>query len=237
MAYVKTNWAAGVTPLSEANMDHLETQYDEICNLFDAHSLLIAIADNTPVVLTVAASRVVGRAAAGNIVALTGAQLWAILSGQAGAIIDFNAQVLDNIGAPINAGDALRKGTRIAITDLPTLTAGKYWLGVGGIPAEADPPVATAWGNGNYTGNNTANRAIPHGLGITPKLVLIYSTSYTSLHRIHGTNAWITYSRTTVTGHHAVTAADATNFYVGNAASYPYSANESGMDYYWIAVG
>ncbi len=29
MAYVKTNWVAGVTPLSEANMDHLETQYEE----------------------------------------------------------------------------------------------------------------------------------------------------------------------------------------------------------------
>lgn len=30
MAYTKTNWVAGVTPLSEANMDHLETQYDEV---------------------------------------------------------------------------------------------------------------------------------------------------------------------------------------------------------------
>lgn len=29
MAYIKVNWQAGVTPLSEANMDHLETQYDE----------------------------------------------------------------------------------------------------------------------------------------------------------------------------------------------------------------
>lgn len=29
MAYIKTNWVAGVTPLSEANLDHLETQYDE----------------------------------------------------------------------------------------------------------------------------------------------------------------------------------------------------------------
>lgn len=30
MAYTKVNWVAGVTPLSEANMDHLETQYDEV---------------------------------------------------------------------------------------------------------------------------------------------------------------------------------------------------------------
>ena len=29
MPYTKTDWVAGVTPLSEANLDKLETQYDE----------------------------------------------------------------------------------------------------------------------------------------------------------------------------------------------------------------
>ena len=29
MPYTPLNWVAGVTPLSEANLDHLETQYDE----------------------------------------------------------------------------------------------------------------------------------------------------------------------------------------------------------------
>ena len=31
--YVKTNWVATVTPLSEANMDHLETQFDDVIAL------------------------------------------------------------------------------------------------------------------------------------------------------------------------------------------------------------
>ncbi len=37
MAYTKVNWVAGVTPLSEANMDHLETQYDEAISYVDAN--------------------------------------------------------------------------------------------------------------------------------------------------------------------------------------------------------
>jgi len=42
MAYVKTDWVAGVTPLSEANMDHLETQYDEAENwVFDHNAAIL----------------------------------------------------------------------------------------------------------------------------------------------------------------------------------------------------
>ena len=37
--YIKTDWQAGVTPLSEANLDHLETQYDEGKTDLDAHEI------------------------------------------------------------------------------------------------------------------------------------------------------------------------------------------------------
>jgi len=37
MAYTKTNWQAGVTPCSEENMNHLETQYDEAISALEAH--------------------------------------------------------------------------------------------------------------------------------------------------------------------------------------------------------
>lgn len=47
--------------------------------LFDANSILIATADDTPVALTVAASRILGRKASGDIVAMTAAELFAIL--------------------------------------------------------------------------------------------------------------------------------------------------------------
>lgn len=52
---------------------------------FDAHSILIAISDNTPVVLTVAEQRILGRKTGGNIAALTGAEVLAVANGmQAG---------------------------------------------------------------------------------------------------------------------------------------------------------
>jgi hypothetical protein len=47
-------------------------------SIFDAHTMLYATTDNTPAALTIAASRIPGRAASGNIVALTGAQVKAI---------------------------------------------------------------------------------------------------------------------------------------------------------------
>lgn len=40
MAYVKTDWDAGVTPLSEENLDHLETQYDEADAELTTHETL-----------------------------------------------------------------------------------------------------------------------------------------------------------------------------------------------------
>ncbi|KKL79120.1 hypothetical protein LCGC14_2018030, partial [marine sediment metagenome] len=49
--------------------------------LFDAHTILYAVSDNTPLALTVAASRIVGRKASGNISAMTGAETIALLSG------------------------------------------------------------------------------------------------------------------------------------------------------------
>jgi hypothetical protein len=47
---------------------------------FNAHTILQATADNTPVALTVGEQAVVGRVTSGNIVALTAAQLWTILN-------------------------------------------------------------------------------------------------------------------------------------------------------------
>ncbi len=55
MAYTKTNWVAGVTPLSEANLDHLETQYDEIVADYDPPIAIRKTADqiiNDSAVLT-----------------------------------------------------------------------------------------------------------------------------------------------------------------------------------------
>lgn len=50
-------------------------------SLFDAHSILVANSDNTPTALVVAASRIIGRKASGNIAALTQAEVIEILGG------------------------------------------------------------------------------------------------------------------------------------------------------------
>ncbi len=72
--------------------------------LFDAHTILYAVTDNTPVALTVAASRIVGRKASGNIAAMTGAETLALLTG---ANLDVGA--FDVRGATITA-DGLTSG-------------------------------------------------------------------------------------------------------------------------------
>jgi hypothetical protein len=48
-------------------------------SLYDANSILAATTDDTPAVLTVAASRIIGRKASGGIAALTGAEVQALL--------------------------------------------------------------------------------------------------------------------------------------------------------------
>jgi len=112
--------------------------------LFAAHSVLVATLDNLPSPITIDASRILGRKAAGNISAMTPAEVLAILTGKAGAAFSFNGQVVDNIGVPVDAGDALRKGTRVTVSELPAMTDEKIWKGSGGNVEEVDMPAAGA---------------------------------------------------------------------------------------------
>ncbi|GAI54372.1 unnamed protein product, partial [marine sediment metagenome] len=101
---------------------------------------------------------------------------------------------------------------------------------------EAVPP-PTSLASGSYTGDNTVNRAIAHGLGRIPHLVVIfrrYSDTIAQLFNIIKGMAFIA----SLIGdrYYAVTAVDATNFYVGNATDYEHTANKSGSDYKWIAI-
>jgi hypothetical protein len=109
--------------------------------------------------------------------------------------------------------------------------------GPGADPIEIDVPTTTTITSGSYTGDSTVNRAIPHGLGITPQFVLsINGTDGSYLFHIHKGYGKIWYQSTTAAGY-AVTAMDATNFYVGNASSYQMTANYTGALYYWTAIG
>jgi len=71
--------------------------------------MLIATSDNTPVATTIAASRIVGRKASGDIGALTGAEIIAILTGQAGADFAMNSHKITGVTDPTGAQDAATK--------------------------------------------------------------------------------------------------------------------------------
>ncbi len=88
---------------------------------------------------------------------------------------------------------------------------------------------------GSYAGDNTANRAIPHGLGRTPKHVSIESNQSDGIR--HLSAGFINYADQTSALYFALTTWDATNFYVGNAGGYWGSANASGSTFYWVAEG
>jgi len=90
--------------------------------------------------------------------------------------------------------------------------------------------------SGTYTGNSSANRAIPHGLGRIPKYVTISNTSIATIAYIFGNDpAKVQYAPAGAS--FAVTAMTATNFYVGNATEYAQSVNLNAATYYWIAFG
>lgn len=101
-----------------------------------------------------------------------------------------------------------------------------------------NPGFALTLATGTYTGNDTANTPIAHGLARIPKSVLIIcTTDKTYWFRIFNT-ADLYYLVTSVSGggSSAVTAPDINNFYVGNASNYDRSANKNASGYLWFAI-
>jgi hypothetical protein len=101
-----------------------------------------------------------------------------------------------------------------------------------------NPTIEYQRSTGTYTGTDAANRAIAHGLGIKPKLVLISARTLIdgcSLKIIE--DGRIEYLNAATDISYAVTAFSTNNFYVGNAASWPQSGNGAGVTYNWVAFG
>lgn len=107
------------------------------------------------------------------------------------------------------------------------------WNGSAWEAITALSPIVT----GSYTGNDTANRAIPHGLTSVPSLVLIHRTGTPDCFTIMDTYALMYHHSApfNTANSHAVTAMDTTNFYVGNGANYSQSANAAATAYNWTA--
>lgn len=90
---------------------------------FDAYSIMAADTEHVPAALTVAASRVVGRASTGGIVALTAAQLKTILGTSAATAID------DNVTA--TAVDIDMTTDESEVTAVLDGSASKYFVPIG----------------------------------------------------------------------------------------------------------
>jgi len=193
-------------------------------------------------------------------VARGGTGLAAIASG--GILYTAAGNVLSRI-APSAANQVLRSTGANALqiaalvaADIPNLDAAKVTTGTfadaripnldtakvtSGTFADARIPALVARINsGTYTGNAATNRAIPHGLGRTPKLVIIQKTSdgedY-SFRSHRGGDVYYQNASFGASGMLAVTAWNATHFHVGNPAHLERSANANVVDYHWVAFG
>ncbi len=138
--------------------------------------------------------------------------------------------------------------------DIAYATSAGVWarLGIGaanqllktnaGATAPEWASVAIVTSAGTYTGNSSANRAIPHGLAVTPKFVFIADTTASdsaggsTYHLITGI-ARIYHTAGGANSSLGVTVMDGTNFYVGNATAYASSANNNAVTYSWVAFG
>lgn len=145
-----------------------------------------------------------------------------------------DAAIADEATARVAAIAALAAEVIEWIATHAALDTGVHGVGASTVCSETEA-LAIATGrviSGQYTGDDTVNRAIAHGLGVTPKIVFITSEVSNDFFLISGVYALI-YHRDATT--YAVTIPDATNFYVGNAGNERLSGNELNTIHNWVA--
>ena len=113
-----------------------------------------------------------------------------------------------------------------------TITGG---VGIAGAVTNNSAKMAVI-ASGSYLGDDSVNRAIPHGLSVIPKIIHIRRGDHATVFTII-TPGYVDSTYDASTTHLAVTAVNSTNFYVGNATSYNSSANGGGLTFYWVALG
>ena len=119
------NYLDGVTSALQAQIDGKVAK-----SLYDANSILAAVNDNDPAVLAVAASRILGRKASGNIAALTIQEILALLLTTKGDLLAYSTTPL-RLGVGTNghmlmADSAQAGGMKWAGTLMTDLDFAKY---------------------------------------------------------------------------------------------------------------
>ncbi len=149
--------------------------------------------------------------------------------------------------------DALAEGAagapkiQVAAVDDNQITADKLGHGIDGVSIGFDADkldgshlagisgIATVYGT--YTGDDTRERGITHGLGRTPELVLITAIVAGHFFRIIRYEAFIYYQHQNSGGRLSWAGLHSAVFWVGDPANYTLSANANGIDYVWVAIG
>ncbi len=151
----------------------------------------------------------------GDTIYATAASTWARLAkGTAGALLMMGGS---NIPTWLALGTASQ---RLSVNAEATAAE---WATVTGV----------ALSTGTYTGDNSANRAIPHGLGLTPKIVFVIRDEAAGDGSYRG---FIinTLECDVASGVYTVTAMNSTNFYVSIATV---NFNGNTIPYRWVALG
>jgi len=91
--------------VGDGAVNHQVSMWDE----YDANTIIAADTDNTPAALTIAENTIIGRAAGGNIDALTKAETMSLLSGGATSAFSLNSQKLTSLATPTTGTDATTK--------------------------------------------------------------------------------------------------------------------------------
>jgi len=98
-----------------------------------------------------------------------------------------------------------------------------------------DNAIMGAIATGTYTGDGTANRSIPHGLGKVPTLILIISTTVMAIVISDGATGKTVGTAAANTTTHTQTAATNVNFYVGKPATVGFWSNDNANEFIWYA--
>ncbi len=88
---------------------------------------------------------------------------------------------------------------------------------------------------GTYVGDGTVNRAVAHGLGVTPKFIEILSITTAAIIVIDGATGTLVGIVKAGAETYTQTVPDATNFYVGAPETAGFWGNDDTFNYIWFA--
>lgn len=95
--------------------------------------------------------------------------------------------------------------------------------------------ISSTTATGTYTGDASANRAIPHGMGVIPKLIFIMNITAMTFIFIDGATGKLGGMTDAANTSHTQTTPTNTYFYVGEPATAGFWGNDNANEFIWYA--